>query len=84
MSYTVELPDDLYQRVERYAAERQRRPKSLIVSWVTDAIQWAEAPTPTAGSGLSTDELLTLLAGNLSVPDADAGDVHDRYFGSKE
>ena len=84
MSHSVEVPDDLYRKIAQYAAEHHEEPEALIVSWVADAVRRAESPDSSQVSGLSPDEPLALLAGIINVPDADAGDHHDMYFGADE
>jgi len=84
MSHIVEVPDELYRKIEQYAVKHQRKPEAVIVSWVADAISRAEVAESGPASGLSPDEPLALLAGIINVPDADAGDHHNRYFGADE
>ncbi len=88
MSHIVEVPDELYRKIERYAAERNQDPESLIASWAAEAMRRTETPqpieAPISDGSLASDEPLALLAGIVSVPDADAGDHHDRYVGADE
>ncbi len=84
MSHIVEVPDELYRKIEQYAVKHQREPEAVIVSWVADAIRRAEVAESAPASGLSPDEPLVLLAGIVNVPDPDAGDHHDMYFGADE
>lgn len=84
MGRTVDLPEALYCKVAEYAAERHQEPDALILSWIADAMRRAESHSPSVPVDLVPDEPLSLLAGIINLPDADAGDDHDMYFGAED
>lgn len=56
---TLELPDDLAQKVRRFSAAHQRRLEDVVVDWIGRAVE-----EPSVES-LSDDELLTLCDSQL-------------------
>ncbi len=35
MSHTIELPDEIYRALERYAAQRGQTPEAAVLAWAT-------------------------------------------------
>jgi hypothetical protein len=48
MSRTIELSDDLYRVLERYAEERQQTPEEALASWLRSVQNDASAPSTVA------------------------------------
>ena len=86
MSQPIQVPDELYAAIAEYARQRGGQPDAIINTWLREAVEQAKASAAAAThqeQGTSQDQL-TLLAGMINVPDPDAGDHHDAYFGSDD
>lgn len=79
MSHTIELPDELYRAIERYAAQRGETAEAVIVAWAESLATPSSPPlleqAPEGMSGYvydpAEDPLAEFLgAGELTAPDA--------------
>ena len=51
MSHTIELPDETYKAIERYAAQRGETPESIIIDWAA-TIQEPSTQSGATGDGV--------------------------------
>lgn len=79
----LELPDDVFAKVSALADAQRLDPEVIILSWVQEAAEKANAGSIDGGSTSEQDPLF-LLAGIINVPDPDSGDHHDEYFGADD
>lgn len=78
MSHAVMLPDELYRKVQDYAARSSQEPDALIVEWVEQAAQQATL-TPEEETELANDPLFQI-AGMFASDQPGWVDRHDEYL----
>lgn len=86
MGHTIELPDELYRALERYAEQRGETVETTILAWATQVVspeaQQVADPEATAMYNAAEDPLAEFLgAGELTSLDAILH--HDEVFGAE-
>jgi hypothetical protein len=66
---TIEITDDDYQQLQRWAAERSRTPEALAGEWLHGWVQ------------VTASDPLLQLAGIVDSDITDVGERHDEYIG---
>lgn len=73
MAHTIEVPDELYEKLVTFARKQQVTPEGLFLSWAASVTepqatsQWGSEPPPTEEE-LRASPLLRI-AGSLSIGD---------------
>jgi hypothetical protein len=83
MAHTVELPDDLYRAIERYAAERGETAEALILAWAQSLTNPASHPSPTQTAEPMydpADDPLAEFLGTVELIEPDAVRRHDEVI----
>jgi hypothetical protein len=68
-SLTIEIPDDDYQQLQRWAAERGRTPEALAGEWFAEQLH------------IVLNDPLLRWAGAVDSDVTDVGERHDHYIG---
>jgi hypothetical protein len=83
MSHTIELPDELYRAIERYAAQRGETAESFILAWAESLATTSPPPlpeqTPEEMSGYVYDPAEDPLAEFLGTGELSASDAIRRH-----
>jgi hypothetical protein len=84
MSHTIELPDELYRALERYAAQRGQTAEAAILAWATTIQREATAATNHSGAQTSindpTRDPWAGFRGATTALSPDSLDRHDAYL----
>ncbi len=86
MGHTIELPDDLYRAIERYAAQRGETAEAVIIALAQGVAARASAPTVEDISGYiynPAEDPLAEFLGTVELTQPDAVRRHDEVFGSE-
>jgi len=78
MSHAILVPDELYRKVQDYAARSAQEPDALIVEWVEQAAEQA-AHTIEEEADLANDPLFQV-AGMFASNEPGWVDRHDEYL----
>src|SRR5438270_13486235 len=86
MSHVFQISDDLYAKLEAYAAQHEQTPESLFLAWVNDLAQSMERPGQVgreAQDGRQEEILkspLFQIAGMFAIGEPGWADRHDEYL----
>lgn len=86
MSHVIELPDDLYRAIERYAAARGETAEAVVIALAQRVAERATAPLVEDISGYvydPADDPLAEFLGTVELTQPDAVRRHDEVFGSE-
>jgi hypothetical protein len=79
MSYTFQVPDELYERLEEYAARRGQTPDELLLAYIEEIARQAEGGQPGQQSVVGEDPLLPFV-GAFVFGVRDLAEHHDHYL----
>jgi hypothetical protein len=94
MSHVFQIPDDLYEKLAAYAAQREQTPETLLLAWVSEIMRRLEASKTSDYDHMNqanrvertvrekelSESPLFQIAGIFAIGDPGWADRHDEYL----